>query len=576
MNRSRTAPRALFGESHRRLGWALIALRIRVFRNSLALHRRQHRVRAATTYFVVCPALFLFTLLLTVVIASGLGSMHNERAATAVLAALLTVATIGSFVGASTTALQALYLSDDVPFLLTLPIPLRVLFVGKFSDSAVGALPACILLVSALTGYGFARTSSDVYFLAAGGVAVTLVVGATAAAIATVSTVTRFVPPRRARGYLFLIAMVMIFAAMLAWRYAAPSSGDLGGSAEEARYAALYDKLIWLPTGWAADGLARFGSGDIEGGAIGGLFFVAFTLALLGLAFEAFSRTFFDGLARTRAVQLRNGAGALSRLAYRLGNLLPAGVGPTVTKEWLSLFRDLRRMSGAIWPVGVVILYSLMLERRGPGTTASPELRFWSANATLALLPWGLSLGVSLYAFGSEGRNIGLLRALPISPRRLLLGKAIASARVVLVLSEATILLGLALRGASLVHVLELGALVAWMATGFVLIDTAASAVAPAFRATQIQRSIALPGRAFSLVFGAAFGIFTAIAVARLVLWTTPPPEELGGLLDLEVGGLRLLGWPLVTAAFAGALLAVGLAVRIAIGQTARLLRDGD
>ena len=117
------------------------------------------------------------------------------------LAALLTVATIGSFVGASTSALQALYLSDDVPFLLTLPIPLRVLFVGKFADSAVGALPACNpLRVSGLVGYGFARTNDDAYFLAAAGVAVTLVIGATAGAIATVSTVTRFVPPRKARG----------------------------------------------------------------------------------------------------------------------------------------------------------------------------------------------------------------------------------------------------------------------------------------------------------------------------------------------------------------------------------------
>jgi hypothetical protein len=570
------AARAAFAESHRRLGWVLLAIRARAARNALALHRRNHRVRAAATYFVAAPGLLLLTLLLTVFVASVLGGMASERAATSLLAALLTVAAIGSFVGASMAALQALYLADDVPFLLTLPIPLRVLFVGKFADSLVGALPACTLLLASLVGYGLARTTSDLYVVAAFAVGVTLAAGITAAAIAAVSVVARFVPPRRARLYLLLLAVGIILLALLTWQYAAPSASQPSSASEELRYESLYAKFLLIPTGWAAEGLTQIGHGHRADGAISVLLFMAFTIALLGLAFEAFSRSFVSGLARTRAIQTRAGGGPLAGLAMRASRLLPPGMGPLVAKEWLCLFRDLKRLSGAIWPVGVVLIYSVLLARRGPSAADSAEMRFWSTNATMALLPWGLSLGISLYAYGSEARNISLLRSLPLSARGIFLGKATASAVPVLIGSFAAIWLGLLARGAGLAQFWQMTALTVWMAIGFVVIDTAASAAAPAFGATQIQRAVDLAGRAFSFALGGAFSIFTAVAAARLVLMREEPPAELASLLSREIGGIQPLGWPLVAGAMLAAGLTVVFAATIGVRQTERLLRDGD
>src|SRR5829696_3393225 len=143
---------------------------------------------------------------------------------------------------------------------------------------------------------------------------------------------------------------------------------------------------------------------------------------------------------------------------------------------WARLRSKSGSYSPAIWPVGMVVIYAVVLGRGDGSAFGSQDLAFWSKNGSLALLPWGLSLGISVYSIGSEGRNVHLLRTLPLPASRIFLAKVLASLLPVGVLSLGASALALWLRGAPLLQAIELLTLIAWMAVGCVVIDTAAAA----------------------------------------------------------------------------------------------------
>jgi hypothetical protein len=292
----------------------------------------------------------------------------------------------------------------------------------------------------------------------------------------------------------------------------------------------------------------------------------------VAISFDVFRRTFIRSLAQTRTIQTNAPNASLTRWLGAVADMLPRELAAPLLKEWLVLFRDLRRLAGAIWPVGIVLVYTVLLGRGDQSSFGSEEFAFWSRNGSLALLPWGLSLGISVYSYGSEGRNVQLMRVLPLSPARIFLVKVLASLAPVAAVSLGAAALSLWLRSAPLVESFELLLLIAWMVAGFVVIDTAAAALAPNFEADQIQRTIALTGRLYSVAVGGLFTLMTVAAAGRLVLMTGKPPASIADLLDASTGGIEPLGWPLIAVASLVALGCVALSSRLAIRQTERII----
>jgi ABC-type transport system involved in multi-copper enzyme maturation permease subunit len=255
--------------------------------------------------------------------------------------------------------------------------------------------------------------------------------------------------------------------------------------------------------------------------------------------------------------------------------ILPQATASLVLKEWLTLFRDTRRLSGVVWPLGVVLVYAVASGRRQASVGGSEAYRFWLSNAWLALVPWGVSLGLSLYAVGTERRNIDLLRLLPLSPRQIVLGKVVASFVPIVLFSAAIAVIVSVVGGASPSQIAGMLALVAWTSVGFVVADTAAAAIAPNFEADHVQRTTDLVGRAFGLAAGSAFGLLTSVAATRLVLFAVGTPEPLEPVLNWQLLGIAPLGWPLVVAALSGAALLLVAVVRIAEDSFAQLIRNG-
>jgi hypothetical protein len=115
---------------------------------------------------------------------------------------------------------------------------------------------------------------------------------------------------------------------------------------------------------------------------------------------------------------------------------------------------------------------------------------------------------------------------------------------------------------------------VAWASAGYVLIDTAAAAIAPNFEAEQVQRTTSIAGRLVGFAAGALFTIATGAAAARLIFFAADTPASFRPALSWEVGGVTPLGWPLVVAATAVALLDVALFAALAERRVAALIRD--
>jgi ABC-2 type transport system permease protein len=575
MNRTAVLRRATpAGRWDGSLGWVILRARWRIRRHHFRIAVEHHPGRIALQTFVVIPALFIFGLLLLAGIGSGLSTAASDEDAKAMLVALLTLTAVAAFVGSSTTALQSLYLSNDLPFLMTLPVPLRVLFGGKFVEAMAGAVPAAFFGFVVLAAYGVSRAESVLFLPAAVLAEVLVLTMATSLSVIVVALVTRSIPARRARLFLFVISLTIVGLTVVVWNAIAPSQQHLGMEGGDRSIAAVGESLGWLPSAWLANAVAAASAGEARHALNVGAGAAAATLASLVVSYQIFARSFAKSVAMARATPAPRPSMALARRLASVVDLLPQDIGAIVVKEWLTILRDLKRLSGVIWPLGVVTIYGISASRRSPAGDGG-TYAFWEANAALALVPWAISLGLSIYAFGSEQRTVHLLRLLPVSPRRLYLAKAIAAFVPVVLLSEAIALVVAIATGGGWLDVGGMAILVAWGAVGFVAVDTAAAAFAPNFEAEHIQRSTELVGRAFGIVAGAAFGLATAVVVARLIFFASGVPQELRGAAGWQPLGIHPLGWPLVVAAAAAACGILATAIRIAFDRIDDLIRRG-
>jgi hypothetical protein len=554
-------------------GFALARVHLASSRNRFALTRRRHPVRVALQYGILGPLILGFTLTL----AYGLSLSYEQAASradqTAMLAACFTLFFVGGFIGISTAALHGLYLAEDLAFMRTLPAPLSVIFASKSANAAAGAIPASILAVGSIGGFAFAGELTPVFILSAVLGFGVLLATALAAAVMFVSVITRFVPPKRARVYLLMIAFILVGASAATWPLVAPHRNEEGPESVGLDFARSL--IARTPAGWTAHAITAAAFGPTSEALTWLAIAFGSAVAMVIVSYLIFERVYLDSLDRAAEAQTPQGARANDlKWLTALGAIIPQPLGSVAVKEWLTLARDFRRLTGVVWPALIVLFYTVILGKRSASSGFEPELRFWLGNGSLALLPWGLSLGLSIYAFGSEGRTVALIRSLPISAREIFFGKVVASLIPIGVVSTILTIATLTVRGAAPRDMLEMVALVLWMAAGYVVIDTAASAIAPNFELMQIQRAVGLTGRAFSVAAGVGFGLATTLGLIRLIFLAHQAPASVRPLLG-EDHVASATGLPLAFASFAVALAIVALTARIGVRRVEGILRDG-
>ena len=426
--------------------WKLIRLRFRISYNSFR-HARLGRKIVILILWLMVLGFALFLLIISRVILEVMRSPDLARYmrgdfkpfVDAIPVLTLTALFVGTLLTSFGVLLQALYLSGDMDFLLTTPVPIRAVFITKLLQAVLPNFGLISLFgLPILFGLGISGGYSFVYYPLVVIVMIALALAAAGIASLLVMLVVRLVPPRRAAEILGFIGAILAFSCNFGNAFGRdfnPSETQLTGLITRAN-------TPWFPLNWAGQGLVAVG----EGHWLFGLLLLGITLALasltFGFALTTAERLFYSGWAGMQVVARRKIArtkrtariDAQNPLAGLL-RFIPIPVLGIVHKDFLTLRRDLRHLAQLMSPVILGVVYTVsMLRGSGeppPGRGEAPDWFMDSFQVVLAYSSVGMSLFVGWMiltrlagmGFSQEGKNYWMLKVSPVSAGQLLAAK---------------------------------------------------------------------------------------------------------------------------------------------------------
>jgi ABC-2 type transport system permease protein len=430
----------------------LLHLRLAILINSFRRAKRRKKIAYIGTSILVLGflgfVLFISTVLLAFLRSPRLSEYVGDPTPflESFPAMILTVSGLGIMFTSFGVLLQVLYLSGDMDFLMSAPVPIRAIFVAKLIQAVLPNFSIlCMLTLPVLFGLGI---SSGYHLLYYPFVLIMLAVIALAAASLAgllVLVVARFFPPRRVAEVLGFVVGTFIFVSSQSARFV-KFDFDKADSRQIAGFlnmATLFNHA-GSPMAWAGRGLTELGQGKWP--ASFGLLTASLLFAgiIFYVALSACERLYYTGWASLqhngRKSKSKRGAGAgyESRAAAKanpLSRLIPAPVRAVVIKDLRLFRRDLANLSSLLFPMILCIIYAISLLRsdgkmpvgRGkapPAFIQAGNSLFGYADVALTLfLGWMLVSNLAGFAFSREGKNFWILKAAPINARRLLAAK---------------------------------------------------------------------------------------------------------------------------------------------------------
>jgi hypothetical protein len=350
--------------------------------------------------------------------------------------------------------LQALYLSGDMDFLLSSPVPIRAVFVTKLLQAVLPNFGLIALFgLPVLFGLGLAGHYSILYYPLVLLTMIALALAAAGLSGLLVMLVARVFPARRAAEILGFVGALLALTCSQAGNIF--NSFGHSTNVSGAQVSNMFSLLVrfntpWLPLNWAGQGLVALG----EGRWLTGLLLVSLTLGLSGVIFMfalvTAERLYYSGWAGMQVVARKKKklravsaipvdaslpASYVAMPVFGLGRLLPAPIRGIIWKDFLLLRRDLRNLSQLISPLIFGVVYAFMLFNIGSQTPAGQgQAPDWFMNTLSVVLSYG-NVGLSLFvgwmllarlsgmAFSSEGKNYWVLKAAPLRTAHLLVAK---------------------------------------------------------------------------------------------------------------------------------------------------------
>ena len=352
----------------------------------------------------------------------------------------------GAFFGILLTSfgvlLQALYLAGDMDFLLSVPIPMRAVFITKLLQAILPNFGLfCLFSLPVLFGLGASAGYNFLYYplvivilaalaLAAAGISALLVMG-----------VVRIFPARRVAEIIGFLGAISSFLCSQSGQLANFKRASGSQAAETLRLIAQLNHP-WSPLAWAGRGLVSLGEGNWLSG--GGLLFLTLGLSItvFVLALSGAERLYYSGWASMQGVVRKKKPVRVIRQSQvtqgeglHLARFIPSTVRALVVKDAYVLRRDLRNMSQLITPLIFGIVYAIAFFRRGPADLdLMTDSSVWVAVARSNLPLYG-NVGLSLFvswmlvsrlagmSFSQEGRQYWIIKTAPIKTYDLLVAK---------------------------------------------------------------------------------------------------------------------------------------------------------
>ncbi|MBN1438504.1 MAG: hypothetical protein JW929_03765 [Anaerolineales bacterium] len=565
--------------------WRLLGLQVRIswstFR-AAKLRRKIGTVALAVVILVFAGGVFalswfLLSLLRSPELAEVLAE-QNQPSMAPFLESVPVLILAGAFAGILITSfgvlLSALYLSGDLDFLLSAPVPIRAVFVAKqlqailpnFGFIALFGLPILFGL-GAAGGYNFLYYPLAVIVLAllalaAAGIGSLLVMG-----------VCRIFPARRVAEILGAIGATFSILCSQSGNFVnAMNLEEQNLGPQQIPIGAITRfNSPWIPLSWAGRGLVDLGEGRWLGAALFLGLTITLTVGLFLLSLAAAERLYYSGwasmqaggrkkrAAKARSPQAGKAPSAPAKAgaaASFLAEFIPQPVLGIFQKDFLTLRRDPRNMGQLITPIIVAVVYMFVIFRPGsPALEGQGEAPAWFmqlietamyyGNAAIALfVGWSLISRLGMMGFSQEGRNYWMLKTAPVGAAVLLGAKFLVAYLPGLVLGVLTMAVITLVRGGSIPLLLFGLAVVA-------LADTGAAGINVAFGVTGANLTWEDPRRmnaGWSGCFGMLFSFLYLGIVAAL--YFGPPlllsafglPDLVGYAAGILLGGAFSLG----------------------------------
>lgn len=340
--------------------------------------------------------------------------------------------------------LSALYLSGDMDFLLSAPIPIRSVFVSKMLQAILpnfGLL--CLLILPVLFGLGAALGFNLLYYPV-----MLIVIAALALAVASfasllVMVLARFVSPRRLAEVLAFFVGIISFTLGQSGNFFRALNVNVSDSqVTSALQGFTRFNTPWSPLAWAGQGLVNLGQGNWLPAAGFLLVTIALSVGIFAIALVTAEKLYYSGWARVQANVGKKKAPRPARAAAaaqpaRAARILPAPIRAMVLKDFLVLRRDLRNLSQLMTPLILGVMYGLAILRQGTraplGQGNAPQwvnnlisTGFGYADIGIAIfVGWILVMALAGRGFSQEGKSFWMLKSSPLNAGQMLISKFI-------------------------------------------------------------------------------------------------------------------------------------------------------
>ena len=353
---------------------------------------------------------------------------------------LLSAAFIMGLLANISVLLQTLYLSGDMEFLLSAPIPTRAVFLSKLLQSVAPAiLLLCLLAGPALIGLGYGQGYHLGYFLSIPVFLSLLVFSGAGLAAVMVMLLVRVVPPRRAAEAIALVGGISAFFCSQSGQLAAVDNNDLFSEDRIAGLAEITQQLggAWNPIAWAGRALIAWAESAWVPAILLSAATIAIGVGIFTVTLTAAERLYLSGWSRltvspagvrTRRKLRRTQASAedVALRGTRMWSWIPAPIRALILKDFRLFRRDLRNLSQLILPVIMAVIWGLSF---GSREMENPEVtnRIVGGIGLLmgVMMAWGFALRFGLGAFSLEGQYWWIIKTAPVRRIHLLAAKYI-------------------------------------------------------------------------------------------------------------------------------------------------------
>jgi len=351
---------------------------------------------------------------------------------------LLTASTLGILLTSFSVLLQGLYLSGDMDFLMSTPIPIRSIFVAKLIQAVLpNFLISSLFIVPVLFGLGISAGYNLLYYPLVLAALVALALAAAGLSSLLVMVAARFFPARRVAEVLGFVVGTFFFASSQMARFMEVEEEQFDAALASASRAVP----AWSPLTWVGDGLVHIGQGNW----LPGLGLLVLSLALICgifyLALVTAERMYYTGwssLQNNRRKKARSATAAKTTKVSQpnfFARLVSAPVRAILVKDLLLYRRDLRNASQLVTPLILGVVYAVSFLRNDGGMPVGQdeipsvfrqimESFFVYGDVALALfLGWMLIANLAGLGFSQEGQSYWMLKSAPLHPGTLITAK---------------------------------------------------------------------------------------------------------------------------------------------------------